>query len=91
MGIIYSYNPEKIVKVSISSIKYLTTQLSDFLEIYGKKVLMLSDEEREAYNRLIIISNLLKEKRYGELFVNPYFVVDFDDDNDDYLPEYLPL
>ena len=91
MGIIYSYNPEKINKVSISAIKYLTTQLSDFLELYGKRVLMMSDREREAYNRLVIISNLLKEKRYDELFVNPYFVIDFDDDSDDYLPEYLPL
>lgn len=90
MGIIYSYNPEKIIKVSISSIKYLTTQLSDFLEIYGKKVLM-NEEEKESYNKLVIIVNLLKEKRYDELFVNPYFVIDFNDDTDNYLPEYLPL
>lgn len=90
MGIIYSYNPEKIIKVSISSIKYLTTQLSDFLELYGKKVLM-NEEEKESYNKLVIIVNLLKEKRYDELFVNPYFVIDFNDDTDNYLPEYLPL
>ena len=91
MSIIYCDNPEDIPKVSLGSIKYLTTQLSDFLELYGKKILITSEDEAEAYRRLCILANLLKEKRYGELFNYPYFIIDFDDDPENYLPEYLPL
>lgn len=89
MPSIMFYDNEEIPKISLSALKYLSTQLSDFLDLYGKKVLM-TDEEKIAYKKLRIISNLLKERHYSDLIADPN-LIDFEDDADDYLPEYLPL
>ena len=83
------YDNDEIPKVSLSSIKFLSTQLSDFLDIYSKKLLM-TDEEKAAYKKLRIISNLLKERHYSDLIAD-ISLIDFEDDDDDYLPEYMPL
>lgn len=83
------YDNDEIPKVSLSSIKFLSTQLSDFLDIYSKKLLM-TDEEKAAYKKLRIISNLLKERHYSDLIAD-IRLIDFEDDDDDYLPEYMPL
>ena len=83
-------NEEEIPKVSLGSIRFLAAQLSDFVELYGKKVLM-NEEEKELFNRLCMISQLLNDERYGMLIGDPNKVIDFNDCNEDYLPDYYPL
>ena len=88
---IYSNNDETFVKVSMSSIKYLTYQLGVFLAIYEKKILLVTEEDRENFNQLKQLYQLLKEGRFDELISNPSYVIDFKVDDDEYLPRYYPI
>lgn len=87
----YMINTDDIKKVSLGSIKYLTEQLEQFTTLYEKNILLLSQEEVNALTQLKQIVTLLKEGRYNELINNPELIIDFNDNNDDYLPSYYPL
>lgn len=88
---LYGYFNDEIPKVSLGSIKFLTSQLNEFLAIYEKKVLIDDPEIRENVERLKQILTLLKQQRYNELIAEPNLVIDFNDDNEEYLPEYYPI
>lgn len=77
-------------KISLGSIKYLTKQLHDFIEVYEKCILM-TNEEKATFAELKQISELLDHQRYDLLIALPQYVIDFNDDNEDYLPEYFPI
>jgi hypothetical protein len=87
----YMINTDDIKKVSLGSVKYLTEQLEQFVQIYEKNILLLSQEEVNALTQLKEIVNILKEGRYNELINNPELIIDFNDNNEDYLPSYYPL
>ena len=87
----YLINTDDIKKVSLGSIKYLTSQLEMFVALYEKNILVINQEEVNIINQLKQIVILLKEGRYGELINNPELLIDFTDDNEDYLPNYYPL
>jgi hypothetical protein len=87
----YLINTDDIKKVSLGSIRYLTTQLEMFVALYEKNILVINQEEVNIINQLKQIVILLKEGRYGELINNPELLIDFTDDNEDYLPDYYPL
>jgi len=88
---IYSdYHPEGMKKVSLGSVRFLATQLDEFVTLYEKKILLTTPEEKEAFAQLKIISQLLNDERFDQLITDPKYVIDFAD-NDDYLPEYYPL
>ena len=84
-------NEDVSKKVSISSIKYLSSQLDAFLKIYENNVMIENDEDRQTIERLKRISELLKDGRYDQLIADPTFTIDFNDNNDDYLPDYFPI
>ena len=84
-------NVDDIKKVSLGSIKFLTTQLEQFVLLYEKNILLLSQEEVNIITQLKQIVTLLKEGRYNELINNPELIIDFNDNNDEYLPSYYPL
>lgn len=86
-----NYKEEDMKKVSIASINFLYKQLRDLLMTYEKKILISSDEERDALNKLKFIVMMLEQGRYDQLITDPYYVIDFTDDKDDYLPDYYPL
>lgn len=77
-------------KISLGSIKYLTKQLHDFVEAYEKYILM-NNEEKKIFEELKKISYLLDHQRYDVLIALPQYVIDFTDDNNDYLPDYYPI
>ena len=83
-------DPNSFRKVSLGSIKFLTKQLNDFVETYEKKVLIQTPEDLRAFNRLKTISKLLNEGKYEMLITNPYLYIDFEADDDDYIPHYFP-
>jgi hypothetical protein len=87
----YLINTDDIKKVSLGSIRYLTSQLEMFVALYEKNILVINQEEVNIINQLKQIVILLKEGRYGELINNPELLIDFTDDNEDYLPNYYPL
>ena len=84
-------NVDDIKKVSLGSVKYLTEQLEQFVQVYEKNILLLSQEEVNALTQLKEIANILKEGRYNELINNPELIIDFNDNNEEYLPSYYPL
>lgn len=84
-------NVDDIKKVSLGSIRFLTTQLEQFVLLYEKNILLLSQEEVNIITQLKQIVTLLKEGRYNELINNPELIIDFNDNNDEYLPSYYPL
>lgn len=86
---IYSYNKE-IPKISLGSIKFLTSQLEGFISLYEKKVLITSQEQRDKLDQLKRILVLLQTGQYNQLMTNPYMIIDFMDDNEEYLPKYYP-
>lgn len=89
---IYGYfQNEETPKVSLSAVKYLSEQLEKFLLIYEKEVLIDDEEDRKRIEQLKNISMLLKQGRYHELIVDPYSVIDFQNDDDDYIPKYAPI
>jgi hypothetical protein len=87
----YMINTDDIKKVSLGSVKYLTEQLEHFVQVYEKNILLLSQEEVNALTQLKEIANILKEGRYNELINNPELIIDFNDNNEEYLPSYYPL
>lgn len=87
----YMINTDDIKKVSLGSVKYLTEQLEQFVQVYEKNILLLSQEEVNALTQLKEIANILKEGRYNELINNPELIIDFNDNNEEYLPSYYPL
>lgn len=87
----YMINTDDIKKVSLGSVKYLTEQLEQFVQVYEKNILLLSQEEVNALTQLKEIVKILKEGRYNELINNPELIIDFNDNNEDYLPSYYPL
>ena len=66
----YMINTDDIKKVSLGSVKYLTEQLEQFVQVYEKNILLLSQEEVNALTQLKEIANILKEGRYNELINN---------------------
>lgn len=80
-----------VKKVSLGSVKYLSQQLADFLEIYEENVMIDDDHQKEILERLKRISALLQQGRYDQLIADPRLIIDFNDDNEDYLPSYYPI
>lgn len=78
-------------KVSLGAVKFLTYQLDSFLNLYEKSVYIEEAEDRERLERLKIIRDYLKRHQYQMLINDPQAVIDFNDDNEDYLPGYYPL
>lgn len=85
------FNDPKIQKISLGSIKYLTRQLNEFVSTYEKKVLIEDEEVKTKFERLKTIASLLNQQRFSELISDPMAVIDFNDDDEDYLPEWYPL
>ena len=85
-------NPEQYKKISLRSLKFLAQELSIFLSFYEKDILLVSQEEIEAFKQLKQMSELLNQGRYDMLINNPDIMIDFDDFDDDssYLPSYYP-
>ena len=79
----YMINTDDIKKVSLGSVKYLTEQLEQFVQVYEKNILLLSQEEVNALTQLKEIANILKEGRYNELINNPELIIDFNDNNEE--------
>lgn len=88
---IYGYFNNDIPKLSLGSIKFLTSQLNEFLAIYEKKILITSQEQRDTIERLKRILEILKSERYDQLISDPGWVIDYADDNEEYLPDYYPV
>ena len=88
---VYSYCDEEFVKVSMSSIRFLTEQLGNFIAVYEKKILLVSDEDKEKFNRLKEIYSMLRNQRYDLLMNNPSYVINFEIDDEEYLPGYYPI
>ena len=88
---IYSDYNESFIKVSMSSIRFLTEQLGVFIAIYEKKILIQSEEDRLKLEQLKTIHQLLKSGRFDMLISNPSYVIDFNVDSDEYLPSYYPI
>lgn len=90
---LYGYydNEDNKQKVSLGAVKYLSEQLDRFLKIYEKDIFIEDVEDRECLEQLKRISESLKNQRYHELIVDPQYVIDFNDNDEDYLPDYFPL
>jgi len=86
---IYTDNPDKVDKISIGSIKYLTRTLDDFVNIYEQNVYM-SDEDRQKLELIKEILMYLKHGRFDMLISDPS-IIDFNDDDENYFPEYFPI
>ena len=80
-----------VEKVSLGSVKYLSQQLADFLKIYEENVMIDDDHQKEILERLKRISSLLQQGRYDQLIADPRLIIDFNDNNEDYLPSYYPI
>lgn len=83
-------DPNKIHKISLGAIKFLTKQLNDFVETYEKNILITSEEDLKKFEKLKNISKLLNEGQYDLLITYPNMFIDFNDDNEEYIPEYFP-
>jgi hypothetical protein len=88
---LYSDYNNDFVKVSMSSIRYLTEQLGLFLSVYEKKILLVTDEDKENFRKFKYLYGLLKTGQFDQLMTNPSYVIDFRNDVEDYLPGYYPL
>jgi hypothetical protein len=77
-------------KVSLGAIKFLTNQLDDFVKLYESDVLITEQDDRDVLNKLKTIRDLLKAQRYDMLITDPNYIIDFNDDNEEYLPKYYP-
>ena len=89
----YFIDTDKIKKISLRALKFMSKELESFLELYEKNILIVNKEELDNFNKLKQISTYLKEGNYGALMNNPELMIDFsdDDDEDEYLPSYFPL
>jgi len=85
------FQENKEIKLSLGSIKYLTRQLHDFVRTYEKDILITDPEIKAKFEKLKEISELLDRQRYDVLISDPSYVIDFNDDNEDYLPSYYPI
>ena len=56
-----NYKEDDMKKVSIASINFLYKQLRDLLITYEKKILISSDEERDALDKLKFIVMMLDQ------------------------------
>ncbi len=81
----------EIPKVSLGSIKFLTKQLEEFINLYEKKIYITNDEDKKRLEDLKRILLILKSERYDQLINNPGRIIDYSDDNEEYLPDYYPL
>lgn len=88
---LYAYYTQDIPKISLGSIKYLTHQLEEFIKIYEKKVYISNEADKQRLEDLKKILMILKSERYDMLITDPGRIIDYSDDNEDYLPEYYPL
>jgi hypothetical protein len=88
---IYGYFNNDIPKVSLGSIHFLTSQLEEFISLYEKKILITEQEDRDRLDQLKKILSILKSERYDLLMNNPGYVIDYADNNEEYLPSYFPL
>jgi hypothetical protein len=87
----YFIEPDKINKISLRALKYFAQELSLFLSFYEKDILLVSQDEIDAFNRLKRLSQILNAGQYNLLVNNPELVIDFSDNSDnDYLPDYYP-
>lgn len=80
-----------IQKISLGSIKFLTSQLEEFINTYEKNILIKTEDDRNRLNSLKEILRLLKAERYDMLMNDPGRIIDYADDNEEYLPSYYPL
>ena len=84
-------DPDDYKKISLRSLKFLAQELSIFLSFYEKDILLVTQEEVEAFEQLKKISSLLNQGRYDLLVNNPDIMIDFTDNDDtSYLPDYYP-
>lgn len=88
---IYGDYDNTFIKVSMSSIRYLTEQLGFFISVYEKKILLVTDEDKENFRKLKEIYELLKYQRFDQLIANPTYVIDFQNDSEEYIPKYYPI
>jgi hypothetical protein len=87
----YFIEPDKIEKVSLRALKFMSQELETFLSFYEKDILLVSQDEMDALNRLKKLSELLKTGQYDKLMNNPELMIDFsDNDETSYLPDYYP-
>ena len=91
MNYLYGYYTEDIQKISLGSIKFLREQLESFISTYEKNILIKNEDDRKRLDSLKEIVRLLKEERYDMLMNDPGRIIDYADDNEEYLPSYYPL
>jgi hypothetical protein len=87
----YTFYGENIPKISLCSIKFLTCQLEEFIKLYEKKVFISNEDDKKRIEDLKKILSILKAERYELLINDPGRIIDYADDNGDYLPDYFPL
>ena len=91
MNYLYGYYIDDIQKISLGSIKFLREQLESFISTYEKNILIKNEDDRKRLDSLKEIVRLLKEERYDMLMNDPGRIIDYADDNEEYLPSYYPL
>lgn len=91
MNYLYGYYIDDIQKISLGSIKFLREQLESFIDTYEKNILIKNEDDRKRLDSLKEIVRLLKEERYDMLMNDPGRIIDYADDNEEYLPSYYPL
>lgn len=87
----YTFYGENIPKISLGSIKFLTCQLEEFIKLYEKKVFISNEDDKKRIEDLKKILSILKAERYELLINDPGRIIDYADDNGEYLPDYFPL
>ena len=91
MNYLYGYYIDDIQKISLGSIKFLREQLESFISTYEKNILIKNEDDRKRLDSLKEIVRLLKEEIYDMLMNDPGRIIDYADDNEEYLPSYYPL
>lgn len=66
----------------LSDVKFITTQLVDFIKFYTENFAILDDDTKRILDELTVYAELLNQKRYDRLFVDTSLIKNDTFDND---------
>ena len=66
----------------LSDVKFITTQLVDFIKFYTENFAILDDDTKRILDELTVYADLLNQKRYDRLFVDTSLIKNDTFDND---------
>lgn len=66
----------------LSDVKFITTQLVDFIKFYTENFAILDDDTKRILDELTVYAELLNQKRYDKLFVDTSLIKNDTFDND---------